>query len=190
MITCVGDSGSFTYKKTRDSNHLIDRIVIDHLKKSKKPHKVLDFFPTGSDERQYNSPGFRIPVGSLMRTMYGEFPEYHTSADNAQLVTPCSLLESLSTYIEIFHALEANRTYKNLAPFGEPMLGPRGLYPTVGSATDTARVVEDLMWVLNDADGTSDLLSLAERSKRPLWNLVEAAQKLFDAKLIEETKLP
>mgnify|MGYP006136093811 CR=1 FL=1 len=110
VATCIGDNGNFTYKKTRRGNTELDITVKKILEESKKDYKIIDFFPYGSDERQFCSPGFNLSVGSLLRSIYGgkDFLEYHTSADNLNFMNKNSLSESFLTYISIILELEKN----------------------------------------------------------------------------------
>ena len=105
VVTCVGDNGNFTYKKSRLGNALPDRVVQLILNQTESEFNLVDFFPSGSDERQYCSPGFNLPVGSLMRTMYGKYPEYHTSADNKDFVSFDAMEETVLKYLEVIEAL-------------------------------------------------------------------------------------
>jgi aminopeptidase-like protein len=132
VVACVGDSGRFTYKRSRRGNAEIDRAAVHVLAHCGEDYDVRDFTPYGYDERQYCSPGFDLAVGSLTRTPQGEYPEYHTSGDNPDLVRPDRLVDSLRRYLEVFEVLEGNLTYVNLSPKGEPQLGKRGLYGSVG----------------------------------------------------------
>ena len=179
VVTCIGLDTHFTYKRSRQGNSLADRAALHALKHVGIELRVRDFAPTGSDERQYCSPGFNLPVGSLMRGAYGDYPEYHTSLDNKSLISFPVLQGSIAAYEAICRALEYNATFQNLFPYGEPQLGRRGLYPTLGSV-DQPRQVGAMMWVLNLSDGDHDLLAIAERSGVPiqdLWNAAVAAEK-------------
>jgi aminopeptidase-like protein len=178
VVTCVGDSGPFTYKKSRRGNAEIDRAVSEVLKHSGRPHVQQEFFPYGYDERQYCSPGFNLPVGCLMRSPHGTFPEYHTSADNLEFVRPENLRESLERYIEVIEVLEGNRTYRNLNPSCEPQLGKRGLYAAIGGDSEAARRQLAMLWVLNLSDGTHSLLDIAERSSIPFRDVLTVAHLL------------
>ena len=114
---------------------MIDRAVPHVLQQAGLAHEVIDFFPYGYDERQYCSPGFNLPVGCLMRARHGQFPEYHTSADNLQFVQPAALATSLAVCATVLATLDGNARYRNLLPKGEPQLGKRGLYrPLVASS--------------------------------------------------------
>lgn len=189
VLTCVGDDGVFSYKRSRRGRAEIDRVVEHVLRHSGRPHQVLEFAPTGYDERQYCSPGIDLPVGCFMRTPNGRFPQYHTSADDLTLVTPGGLADSLFQLLRVVQALESNATYVNLNPKCEPQLGARGLYKAVGGTSQT-RGEEALLWVLNYSDGTSSLLDIAERSGIDLSTLRIAAEALLDRGLLThvETK--
>jgi aminopeptidase-like protein len=164
VASCLGDAGNFSYKKSRRGDAEIDRAVANVLRHSGRPYEVVDFFPYGYDERQYCSPGFDLPVGCLSRTPHGRFPEYHTSADNLGFVRPESLAESLSLYTAVIDVLEHNATYVTTNPYGEPQLGRRGLYRTIGGAPDPGLAQQAMLWVLNLCDGTRNLLDISDRS--------------------------
>ena len=165
VATCLGDSGSLTYKKTRNGNNEIDRVAEYVLDNSKEDYSIVDFFPSGSDERQFCSPAFDLPVGSLVRTMYGEFPEYHTSEDNLNFVKEEHLGDTFSKYLQIIFILENNETYLNLNPKCEPQLGKRGLYRLLGSQKSGGQNELAMFWVLNQSDGKNSLLDIAIKSK-------------------------
>lgn len=185
VVACVGDSGDFTYKKSRQGNAEIDRAVIHTLVQRQQPYQVLDFSPFGYDERQYCSPGFNLPVGSLTRTPHGRFPEYHTSDDNLTFVTAAALADSLATYQAVIEVLEQNGTYVNLKPKGEPQLGKRGLYSAFGGKKDTKVREMAMLWLLNYADGKHTLLDIAEKSGYAFPLIVEVAQTLEAHGLLE-----
>lgn len=184
VIVCVGDDGGFTYKKSRRGDSEIDRVVLNILKHSGRPYKVVDFYPYGYDERQYCSPGFDLAVGSLSRTTHGEYPEYHTSADDLSLVKPANLAESFDIYRRVVEALEQNRSYLNLNPRCEPQLGKRGLYGNVGAETGRPVGTMTLLWLLNLSDGEHSLLDISERSGVPVDELAVAADALLKAGLL------
>ncbi len=182
----LGDGGRFHYKRSRRGDAEIDRAVSKVLKDSGEPYKEEDFVPFGYDERQYCSPGFNLAVGSLTRTPWGRYPEYHTSGDNLDLVRPENLGRSLERYFEVVRVLERDRRYRNLNPYCEPQLGRRGLYRTIGG-DDAGRERElALLWVLNLSDGEHSLLDIAERSKMSFERVAEAARVLVAADLLEE----
>jgi aminopeptidase-like protein len=186
VLACVGDPGGFTYKRSRRGDAEIDRAVAHVLGRSGRPHRVVDFTPYGYDERQYCSPGFDLPVGCLSRTPYAAYPEYHTSADDLDLVGPAQLQESLEVCWEVVRVLEANRRYLNLSPKGEPQLGRRGLYGQIGGRSDAEERQMAMLWVLNQSDGRMSLLDVAERSGVPLALLAEVAATLEEAGLLAE----
>jgi len=132
VVTGVGDSGTFHYKKSCRGDAEIDRVVQYVLKHSGMPYQIRDFSPYGYDERQYCSPGFNLPVGSLARSPHGSYPQYRTSAENLDFVSAGALAESLSIYLEVIRVLQNNRRYQNLNPKDEVRLGKRGLYRTIG----------------------------------------------------------
>lgn len=189
VLVALGDEGSSTYKKTRAGNADIDRVVMNVLQHSGQPHAVMDFWPHGNDERQFSSPAFKLPVGALMRTPCGRFPQYHTSADDLQFVKPQALADSLAKCFGIVAALEGNRRYLNLNPKGEPQLGRRGLYRLKGDASGGGKVKElPILWVLNFSDGEHTLLDIAERAGLPFEDVRQAADALLACELLAECK--
>lgn len=174
----LGDPGKMHYKRSRHGNAEIDQVVEYVLARQGGDHTVLDFEPYGYDERQFCSPGINLPVGCLMRTPHGQFPEYHTSADNLDLVQPAFLVHSLETFWTVFQVLEGNRTYRNLLPKCEPQLGKRGLYEAIGGRSDTKARQMALLWVLNLSDGRHSLLDIAKRARLDIDLVIDAAQAL------------
>jgi aminopeptidase-like protein len=165
VLTCLGDPGKSTYKKSRRGDAEIDKAVTHVLKHSGKDSEIIDFFPYGYDERQFCSPGFNLPVGCFMRTPHNCYPEYHTSADNLELVQPQYLADSFSKCFSVLHILENNKKYLNQNPKCEPQLGKRGLYGAIGGQTDTKMREMAMLWVLNLSDGNHSLLDIADRSR-------------------------
>ena len=184
VIACVGDPGIMHYKKTRRGDAEIDKVVVHMLSHSGQNYKILEFSPYGYDERQYSSPGFDLPVGSLTRSPHGSFPEYHTSADNLDFIKEESLGDSFLKYIEVIQIIENNRKYINTNPKGEPQLGKRGLYDAFGGRKDSGTYEMSLLWVLNFSDGKNSLLDIAERSGINFKIINEAANALFDCGLL------
>lgn len=186
VVNGVGDRGHLHYKKSRRGDAEIDRVVAHVLKHRGQPYKILDFSPYGYDERQYCSPGFNLPVGSLTRSPHGQYPQYHTSADNLDFVQPELLADSLAAYLTVIDVLEANRTYMNLNPKCEPRLGKRGIYRAVGG--HLAQPVEELamLWVLNLSDGSHSLLDIAESSGLDFETVIRTAELLSRHKLLSE----
>jgi aminopeptidase-like protein len=176
VLSCLGDSGHSTYKRSRRGNALVDRAAT-HVLKQAGEHAVLDFVPYGYDERQYCSPGFDLPVGCLTRTPNGRFPEYHTSADNLGFVTEEALEDSLAKALAIIEIIEHDAIYLNLNPKGEPQLGRRGLYRNTGGTTPAGFEMA-LLWVLNFSDGRHSLLDIAERAALPFTTIRGAADAL------------
>jgi len=189
VLTSIGDRGPFHYKKSRRGNAEVDRAAEHVLKHASAEAKILPFAPVGYDERQYCSPGFDLPVGCLMRSVWGTFPEYHTSADNLAFLAPESLGESFHVCASIFDLLETNRSYKNLSPFCEPQLGRRGLYHSTGG-TSPETEINARLWVLNMSDGNHSLLDIAERSGLPFSILNDAADLLSRNGLLEPVNSP
>jgi aminopeptidase-like protein len=183
VIACVGDSGKLTYKKSRRGDAELDKAILHALKHSGQEYEVMDFSPYGYDERQFCSPGFNLPVGCLMRTPYGRYPEYHTSADNLDFVRPPCLADSLLQCLSALSILENNEIYVNQNPKGEPQLGKRGLYrgyPS-GGTDDMA-----LLWVLNLSDGDHTLLDIAERAGIAFAAMKKAADALLACDLLKK----
>jgi aminopeptidase-like protein len=183
VLTCVGDAGGFHYKKSRRGDAEIDRAAAHVLRHCEEPAEVLDFSPYGYDERQYCSPGFNLPVGCLMRSVWGTFSEYHTSADNLDFIQPNSLARSLRACVAIVNVLENNRRYVNQSPYCEPQLGKRDLYRSTGGDS-IGTEINARLWVLNLSDGNHSLLDVAERSNIPFVIISEAARLLCEAGLL------
>ena len=194
VISNLGDSGALTYKRSRRGDSALDRAAEETA--LGRGGSRRDFVPYGYDERQYCSPGFDLPVGLLSRTPWGEFPEYHTSADDPDFVTPAALADSLDALLEILAALEADppapsprprpgsaaagEAYLNLAPFGEPQLGRRGLYAAIGGGEREMA----LLWILSLSDGDHSVAQIATRSGLPRAALDAAIADLLEAGLI------
>ena len=206
VLTCLGDEGNFTYKKTRDGNNEIDKIIQKKLNNSNQKYIIKNYFPTGSDERQFCSPGFNLPIGSLTRSMYGEFKEYHTSADNLSFVSSNGLKRSFEILIEIILELEINFNefknkknvkirensnneiiYLNLNPKCEPQLSKRGLYHTIGGPKDRISPnIEGFLWLLNFSDGNYTLNEISKKSQIPENELIKYAEILIGEKLLKK----
>jgi aminopeptidase-like protein len=187
VLSGVGDPGGFTWKRSRRGDAEIDQAVAHVLGRSGRAHQVVDFSPYGYDERQYCSPGFDLPVGRLSRTPFATYPEYHTSADDLDLVGPAQLQESLEVCWEVFQVLEGDRRYRNLRPKGEPQLGRRGLYGQIGGRSDAEERQMAMLWVLNLSDGDTSLLQVAERAGLPFALVADVAGALEQAGLLSRT---
>jgi len=171
-ISCVGDDRSYSYLPSRSGNTLSDRVALHVLKWIDPNFRRFSWLDRGSDERQYCAPGVDLPIASIMRTKYAEYPEYHTSLDSLErVVTPKGLFGGYEALRRALEAIEANVCAK-VTVLGEPQLGKRGLYPTI-STKETARNVRTMMNFLTYADGINSLLDIAELGNVPIWDLYE-----------------
>lgn len=189
-LACLGDAHPFTYKRTVGGETETDRAasyVLSNaggeppatpLQRTGAGNQIIDFFPYGYDERQYNSPGFRLPVGALMRGRHGRFPEYHTSADDLSFVSAARLAEAWDVVVSILEVIDGNRRIRSLAPYGEPQLGRRGLYRELGGS-GMSDLESAVFWVLSLGDGEHDLLDVAGRSGLA-FDVVLAAADLLE----------
>ena len=209
---CVGDPGNSSYKKSRKGNAEIDQVVIEVLQNSGDEYNVVDFFPTGSDERQFCSPGFNLPVGALVRTFAPDFSQYHTSADDTEFVKAEYLADTFSKYVKVISKLEENfgkfnssnekefkknpskkndRKFVNLNPKCEPQLGKRKLYHDIGSQIPSQggkKIINQfaLLWVLNYSDGFHYLSDIAKLSGYDFTDIENAANALLESNLLKE----
>ena len=183
-LTCVGDERAYSYLPSRKGSTLADKVALSALRSKHPDFKQYSFLDRGSDERQYCSPGVDLPLVSLMRTKYREFPEYHTSLDNLELVTPAGLEGSFALHQDCIDLLERNRVYKTRC-LGEPQLGARGLYPTI-STKESHRQVIDMLNFIAYADGTNDLIDISNIIQVPVRNLYPIIEKLTAAGLLRE----
>jgi len=177
VISSVGDSGDFSYIQTRMGDTQTDRLTAHVLKHSGKKFQLVDFLRRGSDERQYCSPGVDLPVGGLMRTFYEDSDVYHTSEDDLTAVTPEAMEQSFSMYLRCLRAFEANRKFRATVPC-EPQLSKRDLYPDLGERDVCRSPSRAILDILAFADGTHDLLWIADRAERPIWELAPFAARL------------
>lgn len=185
VLACLGDSGPYTYKRSRRGDAEIDKAA-GHILQQQAHHKVVEFSPYGYDERQFCAPGFNLPVGRLTRSPHGSFPEYHTSADNLAFVQPTALAGSMRICLQILQLLEDNRIYLNQKPFGEPQLGKYGLYNAIGGDAASPSAHMAIRWVLNLADGDHSLLDIAEQAQLQFQEIASAAAALVKAGLLRE----
>jgi len=187
IVSCVGDRGPLTYKRSRRGTAEVDRAAA-HVLGSRPGGSVRPFVPWGGDERQFCSPGFDLPIGSLTRTPHADYPEYHTSADDLSFIGAAELEDSLDALAEILDVLEGNVVLESSNPKGEPQLSRRGLYETIGAGRphDVEIGRQALLWVLNAADGTASLLDMVERAGLPFSAFREAGSVLEDAGLVRE----
>lgn len=186
VISNVGDSGGPTYKRSRQGRAAIDRAAAQVLGARGGGGSILDFSPYGYDERQYCSPGFDLAVGSFQRSHWGKFPEYHTSADNLDLIEPVHLGRSLRLIAGMLDVLEGDGVFVATLPHGEPQLGRRGLYDGVDGRPLPEAVRMAMLWVLNLADGRHSLIDMAERSGVDFAALRLATDRLLAAGLLVE----
>jgi len=182
VLASLGDPGPFTYKRSRRGDADIDRIASYLVERD--GGACQHFAPYGYDERQFRSPGFNLPMGRLTRSPNATYPEYHTSADNLDFITPAALGESLRMCEAILGMADRNARYLNLSPKGEPRLGPRGLFNVVGGRP--SEFEHALLWILTQSDGGPDLLAIAEKSDLNFDLVVEAAAALERAALVRE----
>ena len=187
VVAGVGDRGKSTYKKSRRGDAEIDSAVAHVLRHSGSDFEVMDFSPYGYDERQFCSPGFNLPVGSFMRTPHGQYPEYHTSADDLSFVQPQFLADSFAKFLSVLSILENNKTYLNQNPNCEPQLGRRGLYRAIGGSKEQKLSELAMLWVLNFSDGNHTLLDIADRSGLSFDVIQDAADLLMEHDLLKES---
>lgn len=184
VLTCCGDSGNFVYKQSKHQNSLGDKIAKHILKHQQIPYEIIPFAVGGSDERQYCSPGFNLPVGSLTRSMYQRYKEYHTSLDNKEFISFEAMEETVGTYFTFVKALELEDTYKTSIPYCEPQLGKRGLYPSSVNPTDSREFIHNRMHLLSFADGNNSLLEIAELKNISIFDLEAHIEPLIETAIL------
>lgn len=187
VVNCIGTASPLIYKRSRRGDGLLDRVVACLFKSRAQGDDTIDFFPSGSDERQYCSPGFNLPIGMICRSYPGRTPEYHTSLDNKKIISFRHLAESVAFLEEAFRVIENNCYYRNLFPYGEPQLGKRSLMSTIGADPRPEARNRALKWFLNLADGSHDIVDMAERSGLPIPDLLAVADVCTQAGLADST---
>ena len=177
-ISCVGDERSYSYLPSRNGNTISDKVAKHVLKWIDPDYKCWTWFDRGSDERQYCSPGIDLPIASILRTKYGQYPEYHTSLDNLDsVVTPKGLDGGYWALRKALEIIEKNKIYK-VNILCKPQLGKRGLYPTL-STKKLGREVKTMMNLLSFCDGEHSILEISEKINVPVWDLYELVEKLI-----------
>ncbi len=189
VVTCVGGPSGPTYLRTRWGDRLVDRATEHVLKFWDEPSRIVEFTERGSDERQYCAPGIDLPVGSLCRSKYHDYPEYHTSLDNLDFVTGDHLARSLALYEACLDALEGNRRFRTTV-LGEPQLGRRGLYSDLGAVVGGVRREDLYLALLAYSDGETDLIRIADIHGWPVAGLIDAARTLAAHGLLEPVDDP
>lgn len=184
VLTCIGDRGPFTYKRSREGNSVMDRACAIYLRHHFPDTVCVDFYPHGSDEKHYCSPGFNLPIGALMRTSPDKYAQYHTSLDNKEFISFDKLAEAVDVIANVLEVIDRNATYVNLFPFGEPRLGARGLMGTLSRPEHRTKELMAIRWLLNMSDGKHDLLSIAERSQLDPLIISDAALRCSKAGLL------
>ena len=196
VLTCLGGpQDSLSVKLSRQGGSRMDRLAKNFSEMSPAAWQVRPFDPTsGSDERQYCSPGFNMPVLQIARTVYGDYPEYHTSGDTKALMGIDRIVDAVDRIERLLKTHEASDPPRNLSPYGEPQLGQRGLYPSVNSplswgwssddTMDHREVLKHILWVLNLADGTHDLADIAKQVGCSADKLVPVIQRLTEHGLL------
>jgi aminopeptidase-like protein len=184
ILTCIGDRWALSYKHSRRGNALVDKIMKHVMFHDGMAHELYDFTPLGSDERQYCSPGFNLPVGVLCRSMFHTYKQYHTSLDNKSIISFDVMVETLETLVKLVKAIELNDHYINTQPFCEPQMGKRGLYHSVGGMRTPPDMITKYMTILNYCDGEHDLVDIAEKLKLNVLELEESVQRLLESGLL------
>jgi len=185
-ITCIGDDRCYSYLPSRDGNTLSDMAALHVLKYIDSEFKRYTWLDRGSDERQYCAPGVDLPIATIMRSKYGEYPEYHTSLDDLSLITPSGLGGGYTALKKTIEIIEKN-VYPKTAVLGEPQLGKRGLYPTISTKTSMEQV-RTMMNLISYCDGQNSLLDIAELLDEPFWELLPIMKKLVDSGLLSLNK--
>ena len=184
VLSCVGDDRTYSYIETREADTLADKVMRNVLQYVDGGYKQYSFLERGSDERQYNAPGVDLPVCGFCRSKYGEYPEYHTSADNMSVISPEGLQGAYEVMQQVIMALEYNKYYR-INCLCEPQLGKRGLYPTVskkGIYTEVKKLTNFIAY----ADGKRDLLDISNKIGVPVYELIENIDKLKESGLLDE----
>lgn len=181
VLSCVGDDRDYSIIESRYADTLADKSLKSILE-TKVRYTRYPFLERGSDERQYNAPGIELPVVGFCRSKYGEYPEYHTSADNMGLISPAGLQGSYETIVQWINSMESNRKYQ-VTVLGEPQLGRRGLYPTV-SQKGSYDEIQAMVDLITYADGKNDLFDISRIIGVAPFELIPIVQKLSENGLL------
>jgi len=185
VMTCCGDDAPFVFKQSKKNDGFLERSTEHTLKHLQLPHSVIPFAVGGSDERQYCSPGFNLPVGSITRSMYHRYKEYHTSLDNKSFVSFEAMIQTIEVYLQCIITMEQNLTPICLVPYGEPRMGKRNLLPSSIEPNDKRRKDIDRMFhLISWADGEHDMIEIAEKRNESVGDYQNILVKLIDEKLI------
>jgi len=184
-VSCIGDERSYSYLPSRNGNTISDKVAKHVLKWTDQNYITYSWLDRGSDERQYCSPSIDLPIASILRTKYGEYPEYHTSLDNLDnVVTPKGLDGGYWALRRAIELIEKNNIYK--ANFlCEPQMGRRGLYPTL-SKKNSGEQISLIMNFISLCDGENSLLDIAEKINVPAWDLYEVIDNLISHDLVHK----
>jgi len=185
-ITCIGDDRCYSYLPSRAGNTLSDRAALHVLKHIDPEYKKYTWLDRGSDERQYCAPGIDLPIATIMRSKYGQYPEYHTSLDDLSVVTPRGLEGGYNALRQAIQTIE-NNFYPKTTVLGEPQLGKRGLYPTLSTKESGAKV-RAMMNLISYCDGKHTLLEIADVIGEPVSELVVILEPLIAGGLIDITR--
>jgi aminopeptidase-like protein len=186
-ISCVGDNYAYSYLPSRNEETLSDRVALHVLKHTHPDFVRYSYLDRGSDERQYCSPGVDLPIASIMRTKYAQYKEYHTSLDNLDFISPEGLFGSYEVLTKCIKSIESNKVYLSTI-LCEPQMGKRNLRPTLGGSTHNNLDVKLMSDILVYADGDHDLLSMANKFNKPIWDLLGSVQILLEKGLLTESK--
>lgn len=185
VLTCCGDKGNITFKSTREENTHTNKVTEHVLTYTQESYKTLPFDPIGSDERQYGSPGFNLPVGTLMRTPFSKFKEYHTSKDSKDLISFEKLNSFVGACLGIVKAFEINQKYENQIKFGEPFLGKRNLFDELETKLSHSEVLKRRLRLLNYLDGSRSLIDVCDRYGYNILDVEGEINQLLEHKLIK-----
>ena len=188
VVTCVGDNKTYSYLKSKEDNSISNRAALNILKNNYKKFKIYEFTKSGSDERRYNAPGVNLPIGSLMRSKYGEYKEYHTSLDDLNFISAKGFQKSFEIYVKILSLLDNNLKYR-IKTICEPNLGRRNLYPLVSKWPNPKKYseIENLINFITYADGKNDLIYIADKLGVSGLELIKIVEKLKKENLLDYT---